>query len=245
MRVYISSFLKTGVLTDRKIIKMKHYMICSQARSGTHFLQAHLVHLKVGNPGEFFLRNVLRTFKDIEDLLKYNRGGYWGITVFPEYLTQGIKKLKELSGISISDDFTLLNTLFPGIKFIHYYRINKVKHAISVIKAGRTKVFVKKPNTPTPPYNKEFCRDEILRTINKLTRREAAWLNFFDRHKIIPHVLTYEDLCRDSVTALGNLLRFLECDDIEDVAEALSGVKLPIRQYDEISEEWYQKYLLG
>ena len=32
---------------------------------------------------------------------------------------------------------------------------------------------------------------------------------------------------------------------MEDVAEALSGVKLPIRQYDEISEEWYQKYLLG
>ena len=224
---------------------MKYYIICSQARSGTHFLGAHLVHLKVGNPGEFFLGNVLRTFTDIESLLEYSNGGYWGITVFPEYLAQGIKRLKELSGISTVNDFTLLNTLFPGIKFIHYCRVNKIKHAISAIKSSRTQVFMKKPNTPTPPYNKAFCRDEILRTINKLTRREAAWLNFFDRHKIIPHVLTYEDLCRDNTTALGNLLRFLEYDDIEDVAEALSDVKLPIQQYDEISEEWYQKYLLG
>ena len=223
---------------------MKYYMICSEPRSGTHFLRAHLIHLKIGNPREFFLGDILSTITDIKSLMDYSVGGYWGITVFLGHLAPGIKKLKELSGLSTADDFTLLNTLFPGIKFIHYCRVNKVKHAISAIKSGRTNVFIKKPNTPTPLDNKAFDRNEILGNIDKFTRREAAWLNFFDKHNITPHVLTYEDLCRDSITALGNLLRFLEYDT-GNLTEALSGLKLPIQQYDEISEEWYQKYLLG
>lgn len=31
---------------------MRDYMICSQERSGTHFLQGLLNHLKVSSPGE-------------------------------------------------------------------------------------------------------------------------------------------------------------------------------------------------
>lgn len=58
-------------------------------------------------------------------------------------------------------------------------------------------------------------------------------------------MLTYEDLCRDSITTLDKLLRFLEYDETEDLAGALSGVKLSIQQYDEISEKWYQQYLYG
>lgn len=219
-------------------------MICSQARSGTHLLSAYLRHLEVGNAEEFFWDKMLSTITDIKSLMAYSVGGYWGITVFPEYLAPGLKKLKELSGLSTADDWTLLNTLFPGIKFIHYCRLNKIKQAISAIKARRTHVYIKEPNTPTPLDNKAFSEDEIFGYIDKFTCREAVWLNFFDRHKITPHVLTYEDLCRDSITALENLLQFLECET-ENLAEALSGVKLPIQQYDEISEEWYQKYLLG
>lgn len=223
---------------------MNYYMICSEARSGTHFLKAPLGHLKIGNPREFFCGDILSSITNINSLMEYCVGGYWGVTVFSGYLASGIKKLKALSGLSTENDWEVLNTLFPGIKFIHYCRINKIKQAISAVKAGRTNVFVKRLNMPTLLDNTEFCRKEILQKIDKLVQREAAWLNFFDRYQITPYVLTYEDLCRDRVTALENLLCFLEFDTV-NLTEALSGVQYPIQQYDEISEEWYQKYLKG
>lgn len=144
-------------------------MICSQARSGTHLLRAYLRHLKVGNPQEFFWHKMLSTITDIKSLMAYSVGGYWGITVFPEYLARGIQKLKVLSGLSTVNDFTVLNTLFPGIKFIHYCRINKIKQAISAIKARRTHIYIKESNTPPLLDNTAFCEDEIFGYIDHLT----------------------------------------------------------------------------
>ena len=226
---------------------MKFYMICSLPRSGTHLLKAYLHGLKVGNPLDFYVPEKLESITDIESLMKDSFEGSWSfIVLFSEHLSACIERLKELSFLATaSDDFTLLNTLFPDIKFIHYCRVNKIKQAISLIKAERTRAYTKYGERfVSPAWNKEFCRDEILDKVNYLSVCEAEWLNFFDRHYITPHVLTYEELCRDPVTTLEMLLRFLELeyDDIENLAEALADVELPTPQYDEINEQWYQRY---
>ena len=209
---------------------MKYYMICSSSQSGTKFLCAYLRHLKIGRPTELFSDNQLSELKGINQLIQLGSQGrdYWGIKVFYGQLSPGINKLKELSRLSTTDDFKVLNTLFPGIKFVYYVRINKIKQAISQLKAGQID---------------RFNRDMISRAVTQKVSQDAQWLSFFDRHHIIPYVLTYEELCRDTVATLSNLLRFLKFDDIENLDEALSGASLPKRQYNEINEDWYQKYL--
>ena len=163
---------------------MKYYTICSSSQSGTKFICAYLRHIKIGRPTELFSDNQLSELKSINQLIELGSQDrdYWDIKVFYRQLLSGINKLKELSSVSTKDDFKVLNTLFPGIKFVHYVRINKIKQAISQLKGGETSQaeLCRRYNLSDDQLSKwkqqvvENVASLFTSTDNTLTRRPSA-----------------------------------------------------------------------
>ena len=160
----------------------------------------------------------------------------FGTVIHRLHYTGGMKRLRELSGMVKENDFEVLNTFFPSAKFIYFYRDNKVKQAISFLKAERSRHYTFKDN----PEFGEYSKKEISKYITHLCISEAQWSDFFTQYGINPYVLSYESLCSNTEGSLRNVLDFLDFDASKiEIDES----DLPIRQYNEISEDWYQIFL--
>ena len=228
----------------------KYYMICAQPRTGTHFLTSLMSSIRVGNPSEslyYLLAEHKKTYIDNIETL-YDRGlkdGVWGATVHWHTYTPGVEKLKEISGFGKdTDDFEVLNHIFPGVKFIYFYRLNKIKQAISRMKANQSKLYAYS-DSEKKKIEYKYSREGIIRNMVKISRTDAHWMNFFEKYNIVPHFLTYESLCENKVKSISDILDFLGIQFIFDISleDHLNNIRSPQRQYDAINEEWYQKFL--
>ena len=228
---------------------MKYYIIFSQPRSGTHLLRAYLRGLKVGNPAEIFYELTEDLKKDerqitIEKIYKYGKlgknGKIWGATFFHKHYIPAMKQIRQLKNLGDMSDFEILNNLFPSLKFIYLYRLNKVKQAISWEKAGQSGQYVYEDKVQS---NSKYNPDSIRNIIFKLVKDEAGWMNFFEDNNITPHILTYESLCNAKVKTIADILKFLEVNIDVSLTDALDQIETPVQQYDAINKEWYKRYL--
>lgn len=231
---------------------MKYYIICSQPRSGTHLLRAYLKGLKVGNPVEIFYELTEDLKRDekrvtIENIYKRGKlgknGKIWGATFFYKHYLPAMKQIRKLKDLEDMSNFEILNNLFPDLKFIYFYRLNKIKQAISWDKASQSGQYVYEDEIQSnPEYSPDSIRDIIL----KLVKDEAQWMNFFETYNITPHIITYESLCEDKVNVISGILDFLgvRFDSSLTLADSLAQMELTKQQYDATSEEWYRRFLL-
>jgi LPS sulfotransferase NodH len=85
-----------------------------------------------------------------------------------------------------------------------------------------------------------FDREDIERKIGRLEREENAWQEFFRRHDITPHRVSYEGLAQAPDQHVRELLEFLG-----QTLPADFEIEPPVmeRQTDELSEEWVARYL--
>ena len=219
----------------------KYYIICSFYRSGTNFLKSLMRGVPCGLPNEH-LRHLFKAtgdnaINDIETLYdKGLKGGVWGGMFYWLNYTPAMKKLKEISGFGEdTDDFEVLNNIFPGVKFIYLYRLNKVKQAISFIKHQQCK----------DPSGYKYDASRIKTVISEIVKADAHWMIFFQKYNIVPHFLTYESLCKNKVKAISNILDFLEIQFVSDISleDHINNIRVTDRQYDAINEEWYQRFL--
>ena len=218
---------------------MRNYIICTQPRSGSHFLRALLAQQGCGNPEEL---HTLVTGKIKTPDAFYGTctiGDVAGMTLHKLHLGRHIKHLKKLLSLETEEhDLRVLETLFPEPKFIFFYRRDKVKQAISFKKAHRTGNFKDyRENTDFGTYKEQEITDFIVH----LSVSEARWMLFFKKNNITPHILTYEELCENPVESLRGILDFLQLD--RDHIE-IDVDNLPTRHYDAISEKWYRRYIL-
>lgn len=230
---------------------MKYYMVCCQPRSGTHLLRRLMMSVDAGAPWEHFLFLPIEDNKNskyidsVETL--YRRGvknGVWGAAVHWQDYMPGMERLKKISGLEDAKDFEILNNLFPGIKFIYLYRLNKVKQAISLIKAYQSGMYTF--SNQAKDFNFRYSKEEIERAILKLSKQEAKWLDFFEKYAVVPHFLSYESLCEDKAKTIGGILDFLDIkfEADESLEEHISKISLHRQQYDDISAEWY-RHIVG
>lgn len=195
-----------------------------------------------GDPGESFLHlrqtdSKSEYYIDSMETLYRNgaKGDVWGAVVHWKDYMGGMEYLKKKPGLEDINDFEVLNHLFPGVKFIYLYRLNKVKQAISWVKVKQSK------------RHEGYRYDEldIERTIVRMCQDDACWMNLFERYNITPHFLTYESLCENKVGTISNILDFLGIQFVSNTSleNHLNNIKLPVRQYDATNEEWYRKFL--
>jgi LPS sulfotransferase NodH len=215
------------------------YMVCSVPRCGSSLLCEWLCNTGVaGAPTEFFDPELQRRFSHrwdarsfdayVEELLrrKTSPNGVFGIKVHWEQLVPILEQ-------------TNPGDLFPSLRFVHIGRQDRLRQAISWLRATQTNQWASTHDAVADPV---FERGAIDRYLARIDAQERQWEQFFGEEDLTPHRVLYERLVEDPADVVGDALDFV------GVSMPGGGVPGPFeleRQADETTERWVDEYLEG
>jgi LPS sulfotransferase NodH len=239
------------------------YIICTNLRSGSWLLSEGLASTGLaGNPREWFntleeQRHRARWRMDHSTDLSFaayfalaegkstTGNGVSGLKLHYYQLAELSKKIAGIEGIPELTDAQLMPKAFPNAKYVWLTRCDKARQAISVQIASSTRewwaiesVALNKPedNAGDP----EFDPKAIARLEAALARDDAKWQSLFHDIRIVPFVITYEDLAADYSRAIRSVLKWLGAPDADAVAVPPPRLK---KQSNARNEEWLARYL--
>lgn len=139
------------------------------------------------------------------------------------------------------NDLDVLKFVFPKLHFAFLRRHNRVRQAISLVRAMQSKVYAqtidgKRQIVHAVRYKEASINNALLDIIGN----ELNWKRFFKENNIIPFELFYEELSSDFSTTATSLLRYwnihpgIETRIPEPETEIMA---------DHLTEEWLTRYL--
>jgi LPS sulfotransferase NodH len=137
------------------------------------------------------------------------------------------------------NDVDLLRNAFPRLQFLHVVRRHKLRQALSKARAEQTglwKVQAGKKVQQEPRFDAEL----IERCLKDGELQEGAWDRFFKHASVEPFRVEYETLCENYEVTIRAVLEFLQ---ISLPRGYRIGAPVTIRQSDELSREWEQRFL--
>lgn len=239
------------------------YIVCGTPRSGSHLLaEALQVTGLAGKPDEYFITNKqgqlqneqgnianlygqksLEAFRELVLSLGSTPNGVFGIIIQWDYLHHIFRNYRTLPPYAQLSDRQLLDALFLNPKFIWLQRRNKVRQAISWIKARQTGVWkLQEGKTAVSGSAPSLTYDYFLidQNVKRFEAAEEAWAAFFQTNQIEPFVVVYEDLAKNFEQTSLALLDFLNIprpDEIQFKERKLQ------KQADTLNDAWAEKYL--
>lgn len=241
--------------------KLRHprrsYVICTIPRSGSNLLTDGLrATRRAGMPKQFFLpkfetRYGLELGLDpLSDYPGYVRGivntkttanQVFGFKLMSWYLDDFLARLRDSRafGDAATDDLALLQNAFPRIRFVHIHRRHKLRQALSTARALQTGIW-KVKNGEMEEHEPQFDAELIEQSLREGERQEEIWHRFFQRLGIEAFEVQYEELCQDYERTIHGVLDFLQ---ISLPHGARIGPPVTIRQADEISRIWEERFL--
>lgn len=239
-------------------------LICTQPRSGSTLLGEALYYAgDLGCPIEYFHRGFRpglaerwRTTTLAEHIAAVHRwrtdpGGTLSVKLFWRDIadiaaalsTGHLARLHEMGPEQTSpDDYraiaALLEGAFPNAAFVHLWRSDRVRQAVSGLTAVQTGVWrvIPEMGLKAPAGEPQYDFDRLDAFVAEADFCHAHWRNFFMAIGAAPFTLTYEELCADYDAAVGGVLDYL-------------GSSAPVppvrmrRQYGEGNEAFVLRYL--
>lgn len=234
------------------------YWLCTSPRSGSSALGDALARTGVtGRPTEYFNHRfwpeLLERFNvdptENAFVTTYLRAlaketatpnGVFGVKVMLDRdVRPFFEGLREVHG-SLSDA-QLLRATFADLRFVYLTRRDKVRQAVSFMRAQQTGVWERyngeaKPETP----RLEFDFAALNQTVHDLTLCEARWQYLFSALGVAPYTVVYEDYVPRPEAAVREILDFLGLEPPAD----WSLSELPMQRLaDEVSDAWVERYL--
>ncbi|HEY2568064.1 MAG TPA: Stf0 family sulfotransferase [Candidatus Udaeobacter sp.] len=241
--------------------KLRHprrcYVVCTIPRSGSNLLTDGLrVTRQAGIPKQFFLPKSearygaglgLDPSADYPGYVraivntKITRNEVFGFKLMSWYLDDFLTRLRNARafGDAATDDLTMLLNAFPRLRFVHIVRRHKLRQALSTARALQTGLW-KVQEGKTALREPQFDAELIEQSLHEAERQEEIWYTFFQRHDITPFRVEYEELCRDYEGTIRRVLDFL---NILLPRGGRIGPPVTIRQADETSRSWEQRFL--
>jgi trehalose 2-sulfotransferase len=241
--------------------KLRHprrcYVVCTIPRSGSNLLTDGLRETRrAGVPKQFFLPKAESRYAaeigidPTADYAAYVRGivntkttrnEVFGFKLMSWYLEDFLKRLRNNGalGDAATDDLKVLRNAFPRLRFIYIRRRHKLRQALSTARALQTGLW-KVQNGKLPEREPQFDAELIEQSLREAERQEKIWEDFFQRLAIQPFEVQYEQLCRDYEETVRSVLDFLK---ISLPSGARIGSPVTIRQADEISRIWEERFL--
>lgn len=239
------------------------YIVCATPRCGSHLLaEALQITGLAGNPDEYFHTNKqgqlqneqgnianlygkqsLESFLELVLSLGSTPNGVFGIILHWDYLHHVFTNFRTLPQYEDLTDGALLNALFFNPKFIWLQRRDKVRQAVSWIKAAHTGVWrQEKDDQPKITNDKPLTYDFFLidENVERFENAERAWGAFFKANQIDPFIIVYEDLAQSfeqTSVALLDLLHIPRPPQIDFTNRTVQ------KQADKLNEVWAKKYL--
>jgi LPS sulfotransferase NodH len=172
---------------------------------------------------------------------KTTRNEVFGFKLMSWYLDDFLARLRDTDafGDAATNDLTMLRNAFPRLRFVHIMRRHKLRQALSTARALQTglwKVQEGKAASREPQFDAEL----IEQSLKEAERQEKTWYTFFQRIGIEPFQVEYEELCRDYEGTIRGVLDFLR---ISLPRGAQIGPPVTVRQADEISQIWEERFL--
>lgn len=243
-----------GVTWEANLQVQTSYFICATPRTGTNLLCEALTNTGVaGIPMEIFDQNT-----------EAYCWKAWDVSTYSEYLTRAIKecttpngafgtkimwapsfnyfldRLRQVKGNKILARPELVSSVFPNVRYIWVTRRDKVRQAVSHLRAMQTGVWkVEKGEKPAPVRQPYFDAQVIDYLITANLMSEAAWQDYFAECGVIPFTVVYEDLPTTLKETTSKILQYLGIPAPERLLLAEPRVE---RQADALSEEWRQRY---
>jgi LPS sulfotransferase NodH len=165
----------------------------------------------------------------------------FGFKLMSWYLDDFLTQLRNTRafGDAATDDLALLRNAFPRLRFVHIHRRHKLRQALSTARALQTGLW-KVQKGATVIQEPQFDAELIEQSLREAERQEKIWRDFFQRLGIEAFQVQYEELCRDYERTICGVLDFLK---ISLPRGARVGPPVTIRQSDEISRMWEERFL--
>ena len=233
------------------------YVVCTIPRSGSNLLTDGLRDTRrAGMPKQFFLpKDESRYAAELglnaaTDYAAYVRGivngkvtcnEVFGFKLMSWYLDDFRTKLRETGafGDPATDDRAMLRNAFPRLHFVHIRRRHKLRQALSTARALQTGLW-KVKNGEMMEREPQFDAELIEQSLREAQRQEKIWQDFFQKIGIRAFEVEYEKLCQDYEGTIRSVLDFLR---ISLPRGARIGPPVTIRQADEISRMWEERFL--
>jgi LPS sulfotransferase NodH len=233
------------------------YVVCAIPRSGSNLLTDGLhATRQAGRPKQFFLEGFEAGYAAKHDLdpvknyAGYVRGiidakatsnGVFGFKLMSWYADDFFNRLRSTGafGSAETNDLELLQNAFPHLKFVHIRRRHKLRQAISKARAVQTGLW-KIQKGKTSIREPQFDAELIEQCIKESEQQEKIWESFFQRSRIAPFQVEYEKLCENYEETIRGILDFLK---ISLARGARVGTPVTIKQSDEISRAWEERFL--
>jgi len=218
------------------------YFVASLPRSGSTLLCRGLWAAGLaGAPLEYFA--------DVHMEDYFDRWGRTGIRDYVQNLQQHRTSPNGIFGAKghypqLQDWFfkqgIVLDELFPNLRYIYITRQDRLRQAISYVKAMQT-------NRWTSDWQEglqdglQYDFKAIDQRMNQLVREERIWGGYFLKQGTLPLRIVYESFVEKYEETLREVLRFLEVEEYKKIAISAPRLK---KQADSITEQWYEQYLM-
>ena len=184
-----------------------------------------------------FRKYVSRSFRE-----GTTSNGWFGVKMAPAlYLDTFLAELRKLPEYADPElpTWDLINRLFPDLRFIFLTRRDKLRQAISWVKATEHDLWTSdqelKPHG-TPRY--DFAKLDGQITFLSLT--ESLWQDLFSAWGVRPLTVVYEDFQQDHEATAVRILDYLGIEEPPSYdASRVSLQKLS----DSVSDEWAARYM--
>jgi trehalose 2-sulfotransferase len=143
---------------------------------------------------------------------------------------------RERAGSSLAEH---LDGLFPNLRYVWVTRRDKVRQAVSLVKARQSTQWKAMSAQPPRSDAADYNFHVIDLALRRIVHEECAWGEYFTRARVTPFTIVYEDLVRNYESTVRGLLDDLElCLPREYVFPAPRLQK----QADALSEQWVARY---
>jgi LPS sulfotransferase NodH len=143
--------------------------------------------------------------------------------------------LPAYEGLELDD---LLPAVFPRPRYVWVTRRDKVRQAVSLLKAIQTENW-RGGDTGSGQHDPTYHEAALDHLVRQLSDHDASWEAFFARNGVHPLVISYEDdLSEGPKGVVRRVLRHLELS----VPPSWTPPEHMHRQADELSERWVASY---
>jgi LPS sulfotransferase NodH len=133
-----------------------------------------------------------------------------------------------------------LQSIFPGLRYVWMRRRDKLRQAISYVRADQTgQWFQREGGVHLPRPKPRFDQEAIDLRLREIESEERQWLNFFDISRVTPVTVVYEDLAYDYEATAKRTLKQL---GISLPRQLWFGQRQLLRQADGRTDDWVRRF---
>jgi trehalose 2-sulfotransferase len=233
------------------------YMLCAVPRTGSYLLCDLLTKTGLaGRPNEYFNPSFQSHWStewgtaSLDDYLMKvaelgtTPNGVFGLKAHPMQFDSLCRQLAGQPGVPFARRPELLDRWFPGLRYVRLRRRDRLRQAISYVRAIQTRAWWDSDHAPVPsgpvvPERLRFDFQLIERAIGWLEAMDRRWCDYFAAIGATPLEFDYEDLTTDPNRAVRAVL------DLLGVAAPAGCNDEPTpfrRQADDQTDEWLSRF---